>query len=113
MIKVWIMSNKKEESDTLKRKIAAKPQFDLKCRVCHKKFGKYFVFHHKEYITGEKTYKDFKTTYDYNLYILPIIDKDPNRFRLFCKGHHSLVEKLKRLKKDKFARLSECVMESK
>ncbi len=106
------MSNKKEESDTLKRKIAAKPHFDLKCKVCYKKFGKNFTFHHKKYLTGEKIYKDFKTTYDYNLYILPRIDGDPNRFTLLCVGHHNLVEKLKRFKKDKLKRLFDVVNES-
>ena len=107
------MSNKKEESDTLKRKIAAKSQFDLKCKVCHKKFGKHFTFHHKRYLASDKIYSDFKTTYDYNLYVLPIIDKDPNRFVLLCKGHHTLVEKLKRFKLDKLERLFKVVKESK
>ena len=37
------MSNKKEESEKLKRKIASKKQFDLKCKVCHKKYGKFFI----------------------------------------------------------------------
>ena len=54
-----------------------------------------------------------KTTYDYNLYVLPIINKDPNRFVLLCKGHHSLVEKLKRFKLDKLERLFKVVKESK
>ena len=57
--------------------------------------------------------KTFKTTYDYNLYILPIVDKDPNRFALLCKGHHTLVEKLKRFKLDKLERLFKVVKESK
>ncbi len=105
--------NRREESDILKRKVAAKKQFDLKCKVCYKKFGKYFTFHHKKYKVGEKIYKDFKTTYDYNLYILPIIDKDPNRFTLLCKGHHSTVEKLKRFKLDKLERLFKVVKDSK
>ena len=104
---------KKDDSDSLKRKIAAKKQFDLKCKVCHKKYGKFFTFHHKQYIAGEKIYKDFKTTYDYNLYILPIVDKDPNRFALLCKGHHTLVEKLKRFKLDKLERLFKVVKDSK
>ena len=105
--------SKIEESNKLKRKIASKKQFDLRCKVCHKKFGKNFTFHHKEYISGELIYKNFKTTYDYNLYILPIIDKDPNRFTLLCKGHHILVEKLKRFKLDKLERLFEVVRDSK
>ena len=40
---------KKDDSDNLKRKIASKKQFDLKCKVCHKKYGKFFTFHHKQY----------------------------------------------------------------
>lgn len=106
------MSNKKEESDKLKRKIAAKPQFDLKCRICDKKFGKGFLFHHRRYVDGEKTWRDFKTTYDYNLYILPRVDEDPNRFRLFCKKHHNAVEMGKKWKKERFERYVECVLES-
>jgi hypothetical protein len=106
------MSSKKEQSDTLKRKTAAMPQFDLKCRVCHKKYGKNFLFHHKKYHTGEKVYKDFPNTYLYNLYVLPIVANDPNRFRLLCGAHHNLVEKLKRFKSDKFERLVEVVRES-
>jgi len=50
------MSSKKEESEKLKRKIASKKQFDLKCKVCHKKYGKFFTFHHKQYIEGERRY---------------------------------------------------------
>ena len=41
---------KKDDSDNLKRKIASKKQFDLKCKVCHKKYGKLFTYHHKQYI---------------------------------------------------------------
>ncbi len=39
--------------------------------------------------------------------------KDPNRFALLCKGHHTLVEKLKRFKLDKLERLFKIVKESK
>tara|TARA_R100000406_G_C3098382_1_gene121298 strand:- start:885 stop:1208 length:324 start_codon:yes stop_codon:yes gene_type:complete len=106
------MPSKVEEAYKLKRKVAGMKQFDLKCRVCHKKYGKNFTFHHKKYVTGEQIYKDFRSTHDYNLYILPRIEQDPNRFVLLCGAHHTLVEKLKRFKKDKLKRLFDVVNES-
>ncbi len=93
--------------------IAEEQKEKNRCYVCHKKFGKHFTFHHKRYLASDKIYSDFKTTYDYNLYVLPIIDKDPNRFTLLCKGHHTLVEKLKRFKPERLERLFRVVKESK
>ena len=78
--------SKKDIVDKLKREVAAMPQFDLKCAVCQKKFGKYFVFHHKKYITGDKIYSDFKHTYAYNEYVLPIIKKTQIDLPYFVKN---------------------------
>ena len=104
--------SKRDIVDKLKREVAAMPQFDLKCAVCHRKFGKYFVFHHKRYITGDKIYSDFKDTYAYNEYVLPVIKKDPNRFALLCKKHHKVVEMLKMFRADNFERLIKVAIES-
>lgn len=104
---------KKEIIEKLKHDVAAMPQFDLKCAVCHKKFGKYFVFHHKRYINGDKIYSDFKDSWSYNEYVLPVIKKDPHRFALLCKKHHKLVEMMKMFKPENFERLVKVVRESK
>lgn len=104
---------KKEIVEKLKHDVASMPQFDLKCYVCHRKFGKYFVFHHKTYINGDKIYSDFKDTYAYNEYVLPVIRNDPNRFALLCKKHHKVVEMLKMFKPENFDRLVKVVKESK
>lgn len=104
--------SKKDIVDKLRREVAAMPQFDLKCAVCHRKYGKYFVFHHKRYITGDKIYSDFKHTHAYNEYVLPIIKKDPNRFALLCKKHHKVVEMLKMFKDENFERLIKVTKES-
>ena len=104
--------SKKDKIDKAKRDVAAMPQFDLKCAVCHRKYGKYFVFHHKKYLNSDKIYSDFKDTYAYNEYVLPIIKKDPNRFALLCKKHHTSVERLKMFTKENFERLIKLAKES-
>lgn len=103
----------KEIVEQLKKEVAYLPQFDGKCYVCHKKFGKYFLFHHKSYVTGEKVYRDFSNTIAYNAYILPLIKKDPNRFTLLCRKHHNVIEKLKKFAPDKLERIFKVVKESK
>lgn len=104
--------SKKDIVDKAKRAVAALPQFDLKCAVCHRKYGKYFVFHHKTYLNSDKIYSDFKDTYAYNEYVLPIIKKDPNRFALLCKKHHVSVERLKMFTKENYERLIKLASES-
>ena len=104
--------SKKDIVEKLKREVASMPQFDLKCEVCHRKYGKYFVFHHKWYLDSDKIYSDFKHTYAYNEYVLPIVKKDPNRFALLCKKHHKVVEILKMFKKENFERLIRVTKES-
>lgn len=103
---------KKEIIDKMKREVASLPQFDLKCFVCNKKFGKYFVFHHKKYLNSDKIYSDFKDSYAYNIYVLPIIKNDPNRFALLCKKHHQSVEVMKMFRLEVFDRLIKLIKES-
>jgi len=103
---------KKEIIDKLKREIAFMPQFDGKCYVCGKKFGKYFLFHHKKYLNSDKIWSDFKDSWSYNLYVLPVIKSDPNRFALLCKKHHQSVEMLKRFKPENLERLIKLVKDS-
>ena len=104
--------SKKDIVDKMKRDVAAMPQFDLKCAVCHRKYGKWFVFHHKRYLNSDKIYSDFSDTHAYNEYVLPIIRKDPNRFALLCKKHHTSVERLKMFSPDNFKRLINVAKES-
>ena len=104
--------SKKDIIDKAKRDVAAMARFDLKCAVCHRKYGKYFVFHHIRYLDSDKIYSDFSDTYAYNEYVLPIIKKDPNRFALLCKKHHTSVERLKMFTKENYERLIKLASES-
>jgi len=83
-----------------------------RCKVCGKKFGKGSTFHHIIYHKTEKTYRDFKNQFDYQDYILPIINKRPEEFYILCTGHHLLVEKLKRFKPERFLVLVDIVVQS-
>src|SRR3989442_15755183 len=65
------------------------------CFVCGKKYGRGFTYHHLNYIFGEHTYRDFKDTVKYNIYILPIIIRSPERFLLVCKKHHTAITRLR------------------
>ena len=65
--------------------------FDGICAVCSRKYGKGFAFHHLDYDPKELTYRDFKSSYAYNAYIIPIVIKNPKRFMLLCKKHHSAI----------------------
>ena len=97
----------------MRHDVASMPQFDLKCAVCYKKFGKYFVFHHKRYLTGDRIYSNFADTYSYNEYVLPVIKSDPNRFSLLCRSHHKMIEAMKRFKPETLDRAIKIVKESK
>jgi hypothetical protein len=72
------------------------PEFGGVCWFCGKKYGRGFLFDHIEYVFGEKIYSDFANTVDYNLYILPRVIKDPERFLLSCSPHHTMVGRLRR-----------------
>jgi hypothetical protein len=79
------------------------------CYVCGRKYGKGFNFHHKKYIEGEKTYRDFKNPLHYTLYVIAMVLVDPDRFVLLCRKHHISVEMLKRYKYETFWRLIQVV----
>ena len=103
--------NKKEEIKKYKRQVAI--LFNSECYVCKKKYGKRFHFHHLTYRDNEKTYRDFKSNYNYQVYILPIIEERPRDFELLCFKHHYLVEILKRFKSERLERLFVVVRKSK
>lgn len=102
---------KKEILRNRKKKIAVR-YFHNRCFVCHRSFGKYFVFHHKFYVTGEPVYSNYKSSIEYQLALLPFVEKNPDQFYLLCKKHHKLVEILKPFKRDRLERLFEAVKNS-
>ena len=65
-----------------------------KCVLCLKKFGKNFHFHHIEYRENEKRHSDFASWTSYNEYVLPIIQRLPDKFSLLCNTCHRLVSVL-------------------
>ena len=71
-----------------------------KCILCLKKFGKNFHFHHIQYRIGEKIHSDFNTWTQYNEYVLPIIQKIPEKFALLCHKCHRLISILQSIKDD-------------
>lgn len=87
------MANNHDKMHRLKKEAAE--LFDSECFVCHKKYGRGFLFHHLKYIFGEHTYRDFEDTVKYNLYIIPIVIKNQYRFLLLCKKCHTTLERLK------------------
>jgi hypothetical protein len=101
------MVSRKEHIYKLKEKAAKK--LGSKCYVCHRKFGKGFTFHHKYYVPGEKTYRDFENGDDYNEYIVKIVEKNPKQFLLLCFKHHFTIEQLKRFKKETLERIIKAV----
>jgi len=88
----------------MKQKIAIE-YFDGECFICHKSYGKWFAYHHKEYDPRRKTHADFKNTTEYNRYVIPEVIANPERFRLLCKVCHARIDQPRRgylghLKKD-------------
>lgn len=59
-----------------------------RCYICRKPFGKNFHFHHIEYRKGELKHSNFKSSYHYNAYVLPIIERLPDKFSLLCHKCH-------------------------
>jgi hypothetical protein len=102
---------KKEILRNRKKKIAVK-YFKNRCYVCHRPLAKYFVFHHRYYVDGEPVYSNYNNSLDYQLALLPFIEKNPEQFYLLCKKHHKLVEWLKPFKSDRLERLFEAVRNS-
>lgn len=96
-----------QQDKMYKLKYEAAQLYGGKCFVCEKKYveRRGFLFHHLKYIFGEPTYRDFPDTIKYNLFIIPIVLKEPNRFLLLCKQCHTTLEKLKKRKKENFLRL--------
>lgn len=91
-----MVSYKLEYLQKTKQKLAKLPRFKFRCYVCHRNFGKGFTFHHLWYVSGEPTYRDFKSSVDYQLAVLPYVERNPKQFLLLCHKHHHALENLKR-----------------
>ena len=88
--------------------------FDNQCFVTHEKFKlRGFVIHHLWYIENdvrrEKYPKGEKGRYTYLTELIPMIEKNPDRFMLLKNGIHTRIDHprngLSRLKSDNFERL--------
>ena len=86
--------------------------FQSRCWECHGKYNtkEAFVFHHRDYITGEKKYSDFKLPngkpdrLGYHRYLIPIVLKNPKRFRLLHHKAHYAAENTARRNPANFKR---------
>lgn len=101
---------------TEKRRVAIE-LFEGRCYICRKNYGKGFAYHHKEYDPFRKTHSDFRSTVDYNRYVLPEIVTYPQRFRLLCKICHARIDQprygyLGHIADDKLDRLYEVAKET-
>ncbi|MGI0022529.1 MAG: hypothetical protein ACRD9Q_06685 [Nitrososphaeraceae archaeon] len=97
------MPNNHDKMHKMKREAAE--IYGSICEICHKKYGRGFLFHHLNYVFGEYTYRDFEDTVKYNLYVIPIVLKNPKRFILLCKKCHTTVTRLKQREKNNLLRL--------
>ena len=81
----------------LEKKRIAYVLFEFRCFGCRKPYGdgKNFAYHHQDYDESRKTYKDFKSTIEYNRYVLGEVITFPERFVLFCKSCHNRMDNFK------------------
>lgn len=87
----------KQKEIKQKREDTAK-LFGNKCKLCLKKFGKNFHFHHIGYRDNEKKHSDFTSQYEYTIYVMPIIQNVPQAFALLCNTCHHLITILQAFK---------------
>lgn len=90
--------NKLKEIKAKRKQIAT--LLGSKCVLCLKKAGKGTSFHHIGYREGEKRHSDFTSWVQYNEYVLPIINKIPEKFALLCITCHRLISILQCIKDD-------------
>ncbi len=94
-----------------KKKIAIELYYGV-CYICRKKYGKGFLYHHKEYEDEDLKSDDFASTIWYHCYLLELILQQPERFRLFCRNCHFLMF-IADYEEERQARLWECIKETK
>ena len=92
----------------------AEKYFNNKCFCTLEKFKtKGFVIHHLRYIDSDIERKNFpkgdKGRYEYLKALLPMIEKDPDRFVLIKNGIHTRLDHIRRgltrMKRENFLRL--------
>ena len=92
----------------------AEKYFDNRCFCTHEKFKpRGFVIHHLKYIENDVERKNYPKgeigRYKYLKDLLPLIEKDPDRFVLIKNGVHTRLDHVRRgltrMKKDNFLRL--------
>lgn len=99
------MRRRKDYNKSVKGQMALRPEYENRCFVCHKKFGRGFSFHHLWYLKkGEVHYKNYKNSKKYNEDLSKLIKRNPKRFLLLCRVHHHYVEVFNNMKNDKFLR---------
>lgn len=78
-----------------------------RCALCHRKFKhpKGWLVHHEKYKKGEKRHGDFDNRLSYYEYLLPIIRKEKNRFKLLENPCHQAVTRLNNWKPENRKRL--------
>lgn len=114
----FFIMNLKETLKKLKQRLGNKPQFEGKCRICHKTESKRgMVFHHVWYVMGEKISGNFSKLLPgriaYHEYIEPIMDKRPNGFRYYCNSCHQTLSRIRNIRdNDRIRRLFEDVLET-
>lgn len=87
--------------------------FGGKCYICQKKIRKGFSFHHISYRYKELIHSDFTSWIGYNEYVLPIIQRIPEKFALLCNKCHRLVSIMQAIKSDtRFERLVKLTRDS-
>jgi len=103
--------NAKEKVKEIKQQLAKLRPFRLGCYCCHVKWHKKgMTFHHKWYVAGEKTYRDFgSNALAYYEYLKDIVIERPKGFLFLCNPDHQIVERLKRLKPERFERIVKAV----
>ena len=107
------MKQKEKEIIQQRKQHVADRIYGNVCAGCTKKYRKGFGFHHLEYREDELTHRDFKNTFEYQNYILPIIESRPLDFKLLCNKCHYVIENWKRYNSEKFERLVEIVRATK
>ncbi len=102
------------DSSTAIMTYLAEKYFDNKCFCTHEKFkSRGFVIHHLRYIQNDVERKNYPAgesgRYQYLKDLLPLVEKDPDRFVLLKNGLHTRLDHVRRgltrMKRENFLRL--------
>lgn len=102
------------DSSTAIMKYLAEKYFDNRCFCTHEKFkSRGFVIHHLRYIPNDVERKNYPAgesgRYQYLKDLLPLVEKEPERFVLIKNGIHTRLDHVRRgltrMKRENFLRL--------